>query len=91
MQGDFEIPNTNAICQLQPNAQVKRYLFHFSQSLWQQLWEYITTKSNTHVLWLSICAVEDESEIFEYFVEKAEESLDDLMDYAEKVYVHRKV
>lgn len=55
----------------------------------------MTTKSDTyklcfHVVWISICVVEDVSETLEYIVEKAEENLDDLMDYAEKVYVYGK-
>ena len=56
----------------------------------------MTTKSNTHklcihVVWISISNVEDVSETFEYVVENAEENLDDLMDYGEKVYAHGKV
>lgn len=53
----------------------------------------MTTEYNTHncASLLSVfqfVPLGDVSETFEYIVEIAEEHLDDLMDYVERVYVH---
>ena len=53
----------------------------------------MTTENNTHncaylVSVFQFVPLEDVSETFEYTVEIAEEHLDDLMDYVERVYVH---
>ncbi|CDW58273.1 FLYWCH and MULE domain containing protein [Trichuris trichiura] len=96
---DFQPANMNAIQEIFPKVWIKGCLFSFAQLLRQrisflqltsryELLESSIRKCVSMLFALPFVPLEDVGEAFEHIAETAEEDLDDLINYFERLFVH---